>query len=451
VQFQSPPPVKHWHQMKILVDHGAIHNLGDTAMLESAVARLKVNLPEADVFVIARPGLQTEVWKLAGVYPVEMCVVRPVRLRMLAGRRFFWRYDSLWRKTISGVALLGLDRAYSARGKLLSHSNGARAKAGDLHEFCEPFDALHIVGGGNLTDIFCDTLFEKCCLIQTFANQGKPILLTGQQLGPVTSPLLKNALARTLRKATFVGLREPVDSVRFCTEAKLDPNKFAVMGDDSFGSHPGNDLEATHLLAKMGVTPGQFLAVNVRIGSYAPEHAVQMQKIAAIVRELATHFQMPVVVVPIWLDPIEGDIPSGTQLAEALDLKDVRVMTDDALTPGLVKKVLGMAFGAIGVSYHFCTFALSEGVPAICIYDGAYYSQKGRGLSRFWEDDRLALSLRDMDAPSAVKRIKQALMDGSLRKNLHRLAIDHRRRWQEIFDGQIQSAFAASSKVVANR
>lgn len=414
-------------------------------MLESAVGRLRANLPETDIFVITRPGLQTDVWKIAGVYPVEMCVVRPVGVRLLARRRFFWRYDSFWRKTISAIALLSLDRAYSTRVKLLSHSSDARAKTRDLHEFCEPFDALHIVGGGNLTDIFYDTLFEKCCLIQTFANQRKPILLTGQQLGPVKSHLLKNALARTLRKATFVGLREPVDSVRFCTEAKLDPNRFAVMGDDSFGSQPGDDLEATRLLAKMGVTPSRFLAVNIRIGSYAPEHAVQMHKIAAIVRELATHFQMPIVVVPIWLDPLEGDVPSGTQLAETLGSKDVRVITDDALTPGLIKKVMSKAFGAIGVSYHFCTFALSEGVPAICIYDGAYYSQKGRGLSRFWQDDRLAMSLRDMDVQSGVKRIQQVLTDSSLRKNLHQLAIDHRHRWQEIFDSQTQSAFAASS------
>lgn len=45
------------------------------------------------------------------------------------------------------------------------------------------------------------------------------------------------------------------------------------------------------------------------------------------------------------------------------------------MTPAAVKGVLGRAWGAVGTSYHFCTFAASMGVPVACLYDGSYYSK----------------------------------------------------------------------------
>jgi hypothetical protein len=63
------------------------------------------------------------------------------------------------------------------------------------------------------------------------------------------------------------------------------------------------------------------------------------------------------------------------------------------LTPATTRKMLGLRVWAIGVSYRFCTFALLEAVPAICIHEGAYCKQKARGIATFWGDERLSLSL----------------------------------------------------------
>jgi hypothetical protein len=76
-----------------------------------------------------------------------------------------------------------------------------------------------------------------------------------------------------------------------------------------------------------------------------------------------------------------------------LNEHSIKVMGTDELTPATARGMLGCAFGAIGVSHHFCTFALSEAVPAICIHEGAYYEQKGRGIAAFWGDERLSSPL----------------------------------------------------------
>ena len=102
---------------------------------------------------------------------------------------------------------------------------------------------------------------------------------------------------------------------------------------------------------------------------------------------------------------------------------------------------LGQAFGAVGVSYHFCTFALTQGVPAVCLYDGDYYGQKGHGLCGFWADNRLALSLQDLTTLSAVKHIMQVFNDDRLRENLLRIAVEAVERWHSIFDQQVIKAF----------
>jgi polysaccharide pyruvyl transferase WcaK-like protein len=426
--------------MKILVDHGSSYNLGDTAMIEGVVSRLMSILPGAEIFVIDRPNLKTMIWDLPGVSRQKEYVAKPIFADMFSGVRFFWRFNGPWQRAISKITLACMGKILSLRSLPISKNGKSEKGSVKLGEFCEQFDALHIVGGANLTDTFYRELFRRCVIILAFAEQGKPIILTGQQLGPFNSRMLRQALTRTLHKADFVGLREPVDSLTFCQEAHIDPKRLEVMGDDSFGLSPADDSLILGLLAQYGLKPNEFLAFNVRIGYYAQEHAKHVQKIAAIVDKIARQFQMPVVIVPIALNPSDSDIRSGKELAKAVRSANVLVLENN-LTPALVKGVLGKAFGAVGVSYHFCTFALSQGVPAVCIYVGDYYAQKARGLCGFWQDERLALSLKDINTDWAVDHIVQVFKDELLRKKLNLLGKTAIEFWQDTFDRQVKNIF----------
>jgi polysaccharide pyruvyl transferase WcaK-like protein len=424
--------------MKVLVDHGAYGNLGDTSMIEAVVLRLQHLLPEDEIYVIDRPSLKTKVWDLPNVFRQEDYSVKVVLEDTLARAPFLWRYSGDWRKLTSKVELLFTGSSFAAGSFSLCNSRNTEIRFPNLGKFCEQFDALHIVGGGNLNDIFYDELFRKCLLIQAFAEQDKPIILTGQQLGPFSSAVLKKALAKTLQKANFVGLREPGDSLAFCQEACIETNCFDVMGDDSFGLSPVDDNDVLAILAQYGVKENGFLAFNIRIGHYAKEHAKYLQQISIIVDKLSKQFQMPVLIVPVALSQNDNDITSGKKLVEMLSSSQVLVLQNNNLTSSLVKGVLGKAFGAVGVSYHFCTFALSQGVPSVCIYDGEYYSQKARGLCDFWGDKRLALPLKDIITDLAVYHLVQVFKDDHLRRKLKyfsKQAIEH---WKNVFDTQVE-------------
>ncbi len=435
--------------MRLLVLHGSSGNLGDTAMLEGVVLNLLRNVPAAELFVADRPGLRTNLWDLPRVYrQLIPGLVFPYE-HALAEVPYLWRYDAKWRRAVRKWLALGLGRIFSANAISVPGLATANNKH-TLHELCAPFDALHMVGGGYLTDTFPEMLVQVFCLAQAFVEQGKPILLTGQQVGPFQSQILQTLAGRLLRGARFVGLREPTRSVELCQEFHLDPKRFRVMGDDSFGLPCSGEAEISACLATHRLEPEKFLAFNVRVGPYAAGHGDYLQFIARLAEELAGAFRLPVLMVPIAFNDGDSDDRSGEELSNLMQHTQVRRIDSDHLTPGLVRGLLGKAFGAIGVSYHFCTFALIQGVPAVSLHEGDYYSQKARGICGFWQDERLAISLQKANISSAVEHISTLLQDSPWRAKLRQQARFAIEDWQKIFDEQVQRNFGSQHPLMAS-
>ena len=431
--------------MKLLLDHGGYGNFGDTAMLEGVCLRLMRAFPQAQISVVDHPGLQTSIWSYPGIHRQRDYNLESLWPDLVRNVRFFWRYDSAWRRASQKMTLRLLADVAAAGSLILRFEGEAGLSNMTLDAFCENFDGLHIAGGGNLTDTFFEELFRKCCLISGFVEQGKPVVLTGQQLGPFTSGISRKGVLNTLRNVSFVGLREPTESLAFCRQGGLHPKSFEVMGDDSFGLPAATEQESVAFLSKYGLTPHKFLAVNVRMGPYVEELRAHLAMVGDIVSNIALLLQMPVVIVPIAFDTSDSDILSGKELAEATPLRDVIVIEHADLNACLVKGILGQAFGAIGVSYHFCTFALTQGVPAVCLYDGDYYCQKGRGLCGFWADKRLALPLKGLSTGTAIRHIMDLFSDDRLRERLSGMRDEVVERWQDIFDHQVRNAFLCSA------
>ncbi len=428
--------------IRLLLEHRSGANLGDSAMIEGAVHRLSEILPQWEIHVPDRPGLRTTLWQYPMVRQQIDYTVRP-RSGDLSRIHFLWRYNHYWRKIVHKATVLSLGNVLAA-GPLLVYDGLKRDRSyGNLKSFCEEFDALHLVGQSGLVEVFSDCLFQQCCLILAFAEQGKPVILTGQQLGPLPRWLYRNLVFRTLKQVRFVGLREPSDSVTMCQEARLRPEGFEVMGDDSFGMNCASDEQILALLDQHGLVENGFLAVNVRVARYAGEHRRHLKKIARLLEELAQEFSMPILNVPISFNRGGSDVDTGRELRKIMGNGNLRVIEGDHLTAPLVKGLLGKAWSAVGISYHFCTFALSQGVPAVCLYDGAYYAQKARGLCGFWGDSRLAINLSEVNNDFAVYQIVEVANDEALRRKLEGLSRQVVAQWEAIFDLRVREALEA--------
>lgn len=433
--------------MKILVNHSALNNHGDIAMVEGVVRRLLHTVNGANLYVQDHPSWPEQMWSANNITRVAMRLSEPIdRVPYIHRIPYLRRYE--WKLKIIGTRYFHamLDRGLNPSDIRV----GSGSDPTTLGEWCSQYDAMHIVGMGGLTDLFLPVVWQCCCLVHTFALQGKPVIFTGQQLGPFHSWLTKNLLQRALRKAKFIGLREPADSLTFCQQANLASESFAVMGDDSFGLPAAGFEQVESFLSRYHLSPGKFIAANVRVGGYAPSHAQYIQQIADLMSNLSQRYDLPVVVVPISWERWDSDITSGYQLCEAMRSDRIQVLDKpEELTTDLVKGILGQAYAAVGVSYHFCTFALSQAVPAICIFDGDYYSQKAKGISHFWGDERLALPLNKLDLKEATRLVSELIEDREFRKTLSIRAEIALQRWSEIFDLKVNEMLLGRTKAAA--
>lgn len=432
--------------LRILVEHGSTHNLGDTAMLEGVVnGWLEMN-DSATLFVHERPLLQTRLWSMGRVEPVKLphgqlfAIEDPTSVSpgdASAGLRD--RIRPVAAPVIASVAgcmvgRLPLPPSLPVRG----------ARWGEMEACADNFDALHIAGGGNLTDTFPQELWARILLMHAFAVQKKPVLLTGQQIGPFATRHAAAPLLRVVRSAAFVGLREPGASVDWCNRAGLGETQFGVMGDDSLGLPVARADAIDNLLARHDLRADEFLAVNLRFAAYSPLHRRHLGDLARLVSFLAERYRLPVVVVPVALNPFDSDVESGRLLADALPDCDVRVLPGGELTPELVKGLLKMSRGAVGMSYHFCLFALSQGVPAVALYDGAYYCQKAEGLALLWGDERLALGMGACGTRGGERQVRAVLEDDALRTDLGARAQLNTQAWRAALQREVTRVTAVA-------
>lgn len=418
--------------LKILVYHGtsSSDNLGDTAMLDGAVRELTKISPKNKLAVVTNPNARTNIWELNNV---RFQQIKELEIKTPVDRLPKGSLRAAARKvTPSWLVRWWLGR--DARHFL----DVSDPRCDELREFCANFDALHIVGGGNLNDVFPHELFRRCALLLTFAEQGKPIVLTGQQLGPFFSSNSRRILERTLRLASFVGLRELGDSLTFCQVAKIRHHE--VMGDDSFGLRPESDHIVSKILSRYGVRQGEFVALNLRIAPYAKLAPSLFKKAGALADEIINQTGKPLLIVPVALNEEDSDVSTGKQLSRFMRNSSKVAVVEDTyeITPALVKGILSKAFGAVGSSYHFCMFALSQGVPTVCINDGAYYSQKARGLAGFWQDGRIAMPLKNLDTPREKAQAIQGVLNESVfRKRLQARAALAKEYWENTYATRI--------------
>jgi polysaccharide pyruvyl transferase WcaK-like protein len=420
--------------MRVLVDHGSsIWNLGDAAMLDGAVRRLLALAPDIEAHVLAASNHVAPILEAPRVHRVEAAVTGPLFgaprvVRSLHGS--------------TGGSALGNTAAYFALLGLLMRAAPARVQLGDgrcrLRDFCDNYEALHLVGGGYLNDVFPRELWRKVALMRAFQQRRRPVVLTGQQVGPFRSRLTEGFAASALRPASLFALRESRDSVDLCARWGIPAERRPVSGDDSFGLQAAAALEVEALLARHGLAPGRFIAVNARVDFYGFREA-QLERFARLLLELSDRLDIPLAFVPIAVgEGPASDETTGRRLQERLGSR-LRLVSLDPSMAALAKALLGSTRAAIGTSYHFCTFALSGGRPAACVSSGAYYGQKARGLSAFW-GERIDFDLDGLPPAALAREISDGINAGGLEARLAVRAREAASEWSRMFEGPVQRA-----------
>jgi colanic acid/amylovoran biosynthesis protein len=141
-------------------------------------------------------------------------------------------------------------------------------------------------------------------------------------------------------------------------------------GDDAI------ELALDRVPANAGL--GRAIGVNLRISDYSGMTEATATGVACAVGEAARRIEAPLRAVAISAVPGEADAPAIARFFAAADGgDDVEVPTLDSV----VAAIAGCRVVVTG-SYHAAVFALSVGVPAICLASSPYYEDKFLGLAQ---------------------------------------------------------------------
>ncbi|HEX9998392.1 MAG TPA: polysaccharide pyruvyl transferase family protein [Abditibacterium sp.] len=345
--------------MRIFVDNSSysLCNMGDLAMLQVGVERLRALWPDAQIDVLAG-NAQT----LARHCPDAHFIPG-------AGRNQFLRPGALIGPLHRKFPCLEAKMRFSApRLSLNLIQLRKRLRRGDSQSLRLYWDALSsadlviCTGGGFVTDAFAThgrMTLENMALAKKL---GKSVAMLGQGIGPATQPALVDSLRRYLPMLDWLSLREKPVGEPLLHSLGFPAAKTLVTGDDAI------EFAFRHRSAELG----QNVGFNVRVTNYSGLDREMAQALVAPARNLAAQHGSQVLPVPISRYGSASDV---AYLQELLGNGG-----DELDTPGAVASQVALCRLVVTGSYHAGVFALSQGVPVVAISNSPYYDAKFEGL-----------------------------------------------------------------------
>ena len=358
--------------MNVLVDSSgyALNNVGDVAMLQVAVSRLRALWPSASIRVLA-----SRADGLIGYCPDAL----PLAANGLRKWMEWSRLPGGGRiPTAMSKRLVGTEsnfRTYLpwlADGLAVRRARGHPTELADIEAVLEAADAADLLvlsGGGYMTDVFRGHALSSFELLRRCQRQGATTAMMGQGIGPLRDPVLLSRARATLPKVDLIALREGRSAPSLLSAVGVSSARVRVTGDDAIES----------ALASRPELLGTALGINVRVSSYSNVGRVLLGNIRTALLKAAREIGAAVLAVPISWAAADSDIDSLRELMAGCDPEKVRL--EELNTPLAVIRRIGLCRVVVTGSYHAGVFALSQGIPVIGLTQSVYYTDKFLGLA----------------------------------------------------------------------
>jgi colanic acid/amylovoran biosynthesis protein len=338
--------------VRILIDQSGYEllNIGDVAMLQSCVTRLRQHWPGAQIMVIAHdPG------RLAAYCPGTTAIGPVFADRPLA-------------RLLPPRPRLAAEQAWKMAGPYAARQPGG--PAGPPRTAVQAVRAADLVvasGGGYLTDTFWWHAAGVLSLLSLAQRQGKPTAMFGQGLGPLRSRAMRKQSGAVLPRLAVLGLREGRTGPGLARSLGVPPGIVTVTGDDA--------LE----LAGVAAAPdAAALGFNLRVSGYAGLDDAAAAAVGEVVLGAARELSAPVIALPVSRYAADGDARALRAMSAAR--RGARIEVADLDSPAALQEATAGCRAVVTGSYHAAVFSLALGIPAVCLTRSAYYQAKFGGL-----------------------------------------------------------------------
>jgi polysaccharide pyruvyl transferase WcaK-like protein len=239
-------------------------------------------------------------------------------------------------------------------------------------------DGVVIAGGGNLASTWPLHVYERAALAGIAARLGRPVVVTGQTLGPDLRGRDRELVAELLDSAALVGVRESTShrlAADLGVRARLGVDDASFVGLPT-GVQPSGSPPSTH-------GEGVLVSLSLSLGRAPREETVA--RIAALVDAAAELTGGPVR-FHAHFGPLTGTAPRGDAALHDEVRARMRVPSS-VVTTGDVPAAASRARSAallITGRYHPAVFAAPAGVPVLGLVTDDYTAVKQRGALAHW-------------------------------------------------------------------
>jgi len=366
--------------MRVLVEPSdyVLRNAGDMAMMYVAILRLAAALPRASIQV-----LTADPHRLAEFCPAAIPLIapQPGNISRQISPSAKQLKDLLLKSEVARQRLRPLikflrrvhDRVTPVRLGLPATVINAISRA----------DAMVVTGMGGITDAFPEYAWGLLERIEQALTFGKPVVLLSQGMGPLECPELRSKAAAVLQRVPFIALREGRSGIPLLRSLGVAPSCMMVTGDD-----------AIELANSCGLANGgRGLGVNLRVAAYADTDSTFASECGHILQRAARKFEAPIVPVPISAVPGEEDANTIRLITAGYSDCSIGGLRVD--TPLKVLYQIKSCRLVFAGSYHAAVFALSLGVPVVCLARSHYYRDKFLGLAELFGTGCIVILARE--------------------------------------------------------
>lgn len=406
----------------VVVENGAyfMDNLGDVAMLQVCVARLRDRWPGARIRVIcetperlstAIPGVEAIAPAHGNRIPMTTRTRHPVvldverRLQLHAPRLARW-----------------------AKRRQIAHDQEQAPRYDAFQAALDAADAVVCSGGGFITDRHPGQTERVLHTLGIAQGLGCPTAMFGAGLGPLRDRSHRKLAIAVVGSLDVLGLREGEGNRDELRSWGCEPPRVFVTGDDA--------VELAHPAPSHPAGSGRRGAVGVSL-RFAEEYGLaQAPGLGDVLSAFCRRNGAPLLGLPVRtrLSP-DNDVDALRELLgrSAPDLEEAAAVD----TPeALIERVRRCRVVLTG-TYHAGVFALSVGTPIVTLSSSAYYDRKFAGLAeQFGASAVRSIRYRTPDLASAVRRSLEELWEAApgLREPLEASAADQRRRSREAYE-----------------
>jgi polysaccharide pyruvyl transferase WcaK-like protein len=365
-------------------------NMGDVAMLQVAVNRLFEMWPSASIEVITGSSEKLAYYcpgaKMLSRAGCDLWLDDKVLLGTL--HRFLpeWLSAKMSRLKKAFRAHCPSFISFLLRTKLQIKGRGSECKV--LMEFINSIqnaDLVMLCGAGGFADSCKKFTLSRLDVLEEAIQRGRVVVIFGQGIGPLSDPELISRSKKILPAISLITLRGGRGGFDICKSLGVPESRILTTGDEAV--ELAYDARPENL--------GNALGLNFRVATSSQIEMGYIERVKPVVQQFAKHHSVPLVSVPIAFHQWANDNTMYQQLVDGFEGQ-----SDDGLqldTPLKVITQAGRCRVVVTGAYHAAVFALSQGIPVVCLSNSSYYDAKFLGLEDQFGQGCETVSLGDSD------------------------------------------------------